>query len=42
MIKRVFGLGHVLVTALLRVHVKMGFACFCFNLFQLGTLASRS
>jgi len=38
-IKRVFGSGHVLVTTVRRVHVKMVFACFCFNLVQLGTLA---
>ena len=36
MIKRVFGSGHVLVTTLPRVHVKMVFACLCFNLVQLG------
>ncbi len=41
-IKRVFGSGHVLVTTLPRVHVKMVFACLCFNLVQLGTLAARS
>jgi len=41
-IKRVFGSGHVLVTTVQRVHVKMVFACFCFNLVQLGTLAARS
>jgi len=40
-IKRVFGSGHVLVTTLPRVRVKMVFACFCFNLVQLGTLAAR-
>ena len=39
-IKRVFNMGHVLVTTLPRVHVKMVFACFCFNLVQLGTLAA--
>ena len=38
-IKRVFGSGHVLVTTVKRVHVKMVFACLCFNLLQLGTLA---
>jgi len=38
-IKRVFHAGHVLVTTVPRVHVKMVFACFCFNLVQLGTLA---
>jgi IS5 family transposase len=41
-IKRMFGSGHVLVTTVKRVHVKMVFACFCFNLVQLGTLAARS
>ena len=41
-IKRMFGSGHVLVTTVQRVHVKMVFACFCFNLVQLGTLAARS
>ena len=38
-IKRVFHAGHVLVTTMPRVHVKMVFACFCFNLVQLATLA---
>jgi IS5 family transposase len=37
-IKRVFNAGHVLVTTVPRVHVKMVFACLCFNLAQLGTL----
>ena len=41
-IKRVFHAGHVMVTTVRRVHVKMVFACFCFNLVQLGTLAGRS
>jgi len=41
-IKRVFNAGHVLVTTVQRVHVKMVFACFCFDLVQLGTLAARS
>ena len=41
-IKRVFNAGHVLVTTVPRVHVKMVFACLCFNLVQLGTLAARS
>ena len=41
-IKRVFNAGHVLVTTVPRVYVKIVFACFCFNLFQLGTLAARS
>ena len=38
-LKRVFGAGHVLVTTVPRVHVKMIFAYLCFNLVQLGTLA---
>jgi len=37
-IKRVFGSGHVLVTTLDRVRVKLVFACLCFNLVQLGRL----
>jgi IS5 family transposase len=37
-IKRVFGSGHVLVTTVPRVHVKMVFACFCYNLVQLSRL----
>ncbi|TFH12398.1 IS5 family transposase [Candidatus Bathyarchaeota archaeon] len=37
-IKRVFGSGHVLVTNLGRVRVKMVFAFLCFNLVQLGRL----
>jgi len=41
-IKRVFNAGHVLVTTVKRVHVKMVFACLCFNLVQLCTLAARS
>jgi IS5 family transposase len=41
-IKRVFHAGHVLVTTVPRVRVKMVFACLCFNLVQLGTLAARS
>ena len=41
-LKRVFGAGHVLVTTVARVHVKMVFACLCFNLVQLGTLGARS
>jgi len=40
-IKRVFNSGHVLVTTVPRVNVKMIFACLCFNLVQLGTLAAR-
>jgi len=38
-IKRFFDAGHVLVTTVARVHVKMVFACFCFNLLQLNTLS---
>ena len=38
-IKRVFNAGHVMVTTVPRVRVKMVFACFCFNLVQLGSLA---
>ena len=37
-IKRVFGSGHVLVTSLPRVRVRMVFACLCFNLVQLSRL----
>ena len=37
-IKRVFGSGHVLVTSLSRVRVKLVFACLCFNLVQLSRL----
>ena len=37
-IKRVFGSGHVLVTSVERVRVKMIFACLGFNLVQLGRL----
>jgi IS5 family transposase len=37
-IKRVFHAGHVLVTTVPRVHVKIVFACLCFNLVQLNTL----
>ena len=41
-IKRVFNAGHVLLTTVERVRVKMVFSCFCFNLVQLGTLVARS
>lgn len=41
MIKRVFEAGRVLVTMVPWVHVKMVFACFCFNLVQLGTLGGE-
>jgi IS5 family transposase len=37
-LKRVFLSGHVLVTSLPRVRVKMVFSCFCFDLLQLWTL----
>lgn len=40
-LKRVFNAGHVLVTTVPRVHVKMIFACLCFNLVQLTTLEAR-
>jgi IS5 family transposase len=39
-IKRVFNAGHMLVTTVKRVHVKMVFACLCFNLVQLGSLGT--
>lgn len=41
-LKRVFDAGHVLVTTVARVHVKMVFACLCFNLLQLATLGAAS
>jgi len=41
-LKRVFWSGHVLVTSLPRVRVKMVFSCFCFDLLQLGTLGVGS
>ena len=37
-LKRVLHAGHVLVTTVDRIHVKMVFACICFNLMQLPTL----
>jgi len=37
-LKRVFNAGHMLVTTVERVRVKMVFACLCFNLVQLNTL----
>jgi len=37
-LKRVFDARHVFVTTLPRVHVKMVFACLCFNLLQMETL----
>ena len=40
-IKRVFHAGHVLVTSLPRVRVKLVFACLCFNLVQLCRLLGR-
>jgi len=39
-IKRIFHAGHVLVTTLVRVRVKMVFACLCYNLLQLNTLGA--
>jgi len=41
-LKRVFWAGHVLVTTLPWVRVKMVFSCFCFDLLQLGTLGVGS
>ena len=38
-IKRVFHAGHVLVTSVPRVRVKMVFSCFCFNLLRLRGLS---
>lgn len=40
-IKNVFGSGHVRVTTVPRVGVKMMFASFCFNLYQLRTLKKQ-
>ena len=40
-IKNVFGSGHVKVTTVPRVGVKMMFASFCFNLYQLNTLRKQ-
>jgi len=40
-IKRVFNAGHVLVTTVPRVHVKMLFSAFGFNLYQLHTLRKQ-
>jgi IS5 family transposase len=40
-IKRVFRAGHVLVTTVPRVKVKMLFSCLCFNLMQMLTLLRR-
>ncbi len=37
-IKRMFGSGHMFVTTVPRVRVKLVFACFCYNLVQLCTL----
>ena len=37
-VKWVFIGGRVLVTSLARVRVKLVFSCFCYNLFQLGSL----
>jgi len=37
-VKRAFHSGHVLVTSLPRVRVKMVFSCLCFNLLQMCTL----
>ncbi len=40
-IKNIFGLGHVRVTTVARTGVKMLFACFVFNMYQLRTLAAK-
>ena len=40
-IKRVFEAGHVLVTTVSRVNVKMIFTAFCFDLYQLRTLKKQ-
>lgn len=40
-IKEIFGLGHVRVTTVARTGVKMLFACFVFNMYQLRTLAAK-
>ena len=40
-IKRVFEAGHVLVTTVSRVNVKMIFTAFCFDLYQLCTLRKQ-
>jgi len=37
-IKRMFNAGHVLVTSVPRVRVKLVFACLCYNLLQLRTV----
>jgi len=37
-LKRAFWAGHVLVTSVERVRVKLVFSCLCFNLLQLSTL----
>jgi len=37
-LKRVFNTGHVLVTTVPRVHVKMVFACLCYNMLQMASL----
>ncbi|KYC46838.1 MAG: Transposase DDE domain protein [Candidatus Methanofastidiosum methylothiophilum] len=41
-IKRVFNFGHVLVTTISRVRVKTMFTLFCFNIYQLQTLAKNA
>jgi IS5 family transposase len=41
-LKRVFWSGHMLVTTVDWVRVKMVFSCFCFDLLQLGTLGVGS
>jgi IS5 family transposase len=41
-LKRVLHAGHMLVTTLPRVRVKMVFSCLCFDLVQLGTIGVAS
>ena len=41
-LKRVFRAGHVLVTTVPRVRVKMLFSCFCYNLMQMLTLRKQA
>ena len=40
-IKRVFHSGHLMVTTHLRVHARMLFACFSYNLFNLVSIRNR-
>jgi IS5 family transposase len=40
-IKRTFHAGHLMVTTHLRAHVKILFACFSYNLFNLITIRNQ-